>query len=275
MVLAKEKYQLREREIEKLGATFVPFTAQTRMSGVDLTAARSARAPPTPSRRTSSGSAGAFPEEVRAGRGRHRQGGRHPAGGLATGRQGAWRHPAEGHRQGRHPGALRPAPPHGHQDHHDHRRQPAHRGRDQRGGGGGRLPGPGDAGGQAQADPRRPGAGPSGGDDRRRHQRRARAGPGRRGGGHEHRDAGGQGSGQHDRPGLEPHQAPRGGRDRQADADDPRRPHHLQHRQRRGQVLRDHPGRVRHDLSGARRAQRHAPGHAPRARSCPRSSSTP
>jgi len=36
VVLAKEKYDLREREVEKLGATFVPFTAQTRMSGVDL-----------------------------------------------------------------------------------------------------------------------------------------------------------------------------------------------------------------------------------------------
>ncbi|PYM35430.1 MAG: K(+)-transporting ATPase subunit B [Candidatus Rokuibacteriota bacterium] len=36
VVLAKEKYQLRERDIRKLGATFVPFTAQTRMSGVNL-----------------------------------------------------------------------------------------------------------------------------------------------------------------------------------------------------------------------------------------------
>ncbi|HKW95885.1 MAG TPA: potassium-transporting ATPase subunit KdpB [Methylomirabilota bacterium] len=36
VVLAKEKYQIRERELEKLGATFVPFTAQTRMSGVNL-----------------------------------------------------------------------------------------------------------------------------------------------------------------------------------------------------------------------------------------------
>ena len=36
VILAKEKYQIREREIEKLGATFVAFTAQTRMSGVDL-----------------------------------------------------------------------------------------------------------------------------------------------------------------------------------------------------------------------------------------------
>jgi len=36
VVLAKEKYRLREREVEKMGATFVAFTAQTRMSGVNL-----------------------------------------------------------------------------------------------------------------------------------------------------------------------------------------------------------------------------------------------
>ena len=33
---------------------------------------------------------------------------------------------------------------------------------------------------------------------------------------------------------------------------------HLLHRQRRGQVLRHHPGDVRRDLSGAERAQHHA-----------------
>jgi K+-transporting ATPase ATPase B chain len=36
VVLAKEKYGLRERDVHALGATFVPFTAQTRMSGVNL-----------------------------------------------------------------------------------------------------------------------------------------------------------------------------------------------------------------------------------------------
>ena len=35
VVLAKEKHGLRGREMESLHATFVPFTAQTRMSGVD------------------------------------------------------------------------------------------------------------------------------------------------------------------------------------------------------------------------------------------------
>jgi K+-transporting ATPase ATPase B chain len=35
VVLAKEKYGIRGRDMSELGATFVPFTAQTRMSGVD------------------------------------------------------------------------------------------------------------------------------------------------------------------------------------------------------------------------------------------------
>jgi K+-transporting ATPase ATPase B chain len=36
VVLAKEKYGLRERDMAALGAHFVPFTAQTRLSGVDF-----------------------------------------------------------------------------------------------------------------------------------------------------------------------------------------------------------------------------------------------
>ena len=36
VVLAKEKYDIRARDMASLKATFVPFTAQTRMSGVDL-----------------------------------------------------------------------------------------------------------------------------------------------------------------------------------------------------------------------------------------------
>ncbi|MBP1761167.1 MAG: K+-transporting ATPase, subunit [Firmicutes bacterium] len=36
VVLAKEKYKLRERDISGLGAKFIPFSAHTRMSGVDL-----------------------------------------------------------------------------------------------------------------------------------------------------------------------------------------------------------------------------------------------
>lgn len=36
VILAKEKYGLRGRDIAELGATFIPFTAQTKMSGVNL-----------------------------------------------------------------------------------------------------------------------------------------------------------------------------------------------------------------------------------------------
>jgi K+-transporting ATPase ATPase B chain len=36
VVLAKEKFGIRERDVTALGAQFVPFTAQTRMSGVDM-----------------------------------------------------------------------------------------------------------------------------------------------------------------------------------------------------------------------------------------------
>ena len=39
VILAKQKFNLRERDMASLGATFVPFSAQTRMSGVDLAAA--------------------------------------------------------------------------------------------------------------------------------------------------------------------------------------------------------------------------------------------
>src|SRR5437868_2717057 len=37
VVLAKDRYGIRVRDVEKIGARFVAFTAQTRMSGVDLT----------------------------------------------------------------------------------------------------------------------------------------------------------------------------------------------------------------------------------------------
>ena len=45
VILAKQKFQLRERNIQALGATFIPFTAQTRMSGVDLNESENGAAP--------------------------------------------------------------------------------------------------------------------------------------------------------------------------------------------------------------------------------------
>ncbi len=43
VVLAKEKYGIRERKIHELGATFIPFSAHTRMSGVNLADGRQIR----------------------------------------------------------------------------------------------------------------------------------------------------------------------------------------------------------------------------------------
>ena len=37
VILAKEKFNIRGREVHRLNATFIPFTAQSRMSGVDFT----------------------------------------------------------------------------------------------------------------------------------------------------------------------------------------------------------------------------------------------
>ncbi len=43
VVLAKQRFQLRERDVSALGANFVHFTAQTRMSGADLPQGRALR----------------------------------------------------------------------------------------------------------------------------------------------------------------------------------------------------------------------------------------
>ena len=47
VVLAKEKYRIRGRELSTKDAVFVPFTAQTRMSGINLGGRESAKAPLT------------------------------------------------------------------------------------------------------------------------------------------------------------------------------------------------------------------------------------
>ena len=60
VVLAKERFGIRERELEG-EHTFVPFTAQTRMSGLDIGPARSARGRPNRSNSGSAQQGGPFP----------------------------------------------------------------------------------------------------------------------------------------------------------------------------------------------------------------------
>ena len=211
--------------------TFVPFTAQTRMSGVDISRRRQRaqlrKGAGDAIRKHVEALGGSFPADVQAAADERGAPGQHAAGGGRRVRSvlgvvelkdivkgGIKERFAELRRMG-----IKTVMITG--DNRAHRRRHRRRGRRRR------LPGRGHARGQAEADPRLPGRRPAGGDDRRRHQRRAGAGAGRRGGGDEHRHAGRQGGRQHGRPGLQPDQAARDRRDRQAAADDARLAHHL------------------------------------------------
>ncbi len=67
VVLAKQRFQLRERDVAALGASFVHFTAQTRMSGVDLPGARAVRKGAAESiRRHVEALGGSFPAALQA-----------------------------------------------------------------------------------------------------------------------------------------------------------------------------------------------------------------
>ena len=147
-------------------ATFVPFTAQTRMSGVDLRRPRRSREGrrrtsrirkgATMRSRSGSASGGASPELAAIVDRIARAGGTPLV--VAERHARARRHPPEGHRQGRHPRALRAPARDGHQDGDDHRRQPADRRGDRGRSGRRRLPRRGDAGRQDGADQARAGA---------------------------------------------------------------------------------------------------------------------
>ena len=70
VVLAKLKFNLREREMASLGAVFVPFTAQTRMSGVDLREGRPQAGLPASARNQAGLPASALPvRQIRKGAG--------------------------------------------------------------------------------------------------------------------------------------------------------------------------------------------------------------
>jgi K+-transporting ATPase ATPase B chain len=64
VVLAKEKFGLRERDIHALGATFVPFSAQTRMSGVNMGSRQVRKGAADAIRNYVIGLGGNFPAEV-------------------------------------------------------------------------------------------------------------------------------------------------------------------------------------------------------------------
>jgi potassium-transporting ATPase ATP-binding subunit len=66
VVLAKEKYNIRERDVAKLGAVFVAFSAHTRMSGVDLNGRQVRKGASDAIDAHITGQGGAMPPNVRA-----------------------------------------------------------------------------------------------------------------------------------------------------------------------------------------------------------------
>ncbi len=64
VVLAKQKYGLRERDLRAIGAQFVPFSAQSRMSGVDLGERRIRKGAPDALRAWVESHGRAYPDEV-------------------------------------------------------------------------------------------------------------------------------------------------------------------------------------------------------------------
>ena len=133
VVLAKE-FGIREHDFAGHEPTFVPFTAQTRMSGVDFNGTPAAQGRRRRDRRLDRrrGRPRAARAAARARPDRPR--GRHAACGRPR-RAGARRHLPQRHRQGRDESALRPAAGDGHPHDHGHRRQQTDRGENRRGGG--------------------------------------------------------------------------------------------------------------------------------------------
>ena len=125
-----------------------------------------------------------------------------------------------------------------------------------------RLPGAGDAERQARIHQEGAGRRPHDRHDRRRHQRRAGARAGGRRPGDEHRHDGGARSRQHGGPRQQPDEADRSGRHRQAVAHHARRADDVLDHERRVEVLRHHPGDVHDDVSGAGDAEHHVSAHA-------------
>jgi K+-transporting ATPase ATPase B chain len=66
VVLAKEKFGIRERDVKALEAEFVPFTAQTRMSGVDMKGREIRKGAADSIEAYVRGKGGTFPAEVRS-----------------------------------------------------------------------------------------------------------------------------------------------------------------------------------------------------------------
>ena len=127
VVLAKERYKLRGRDLSSHAATFIPFSAQTRMSGVDMDGREIRKGAPESILQfcANHGSGGAS-AELQVLHSRYCQCRRNAAARFRK-RPGAGLHRSHRHRERRNARAFRSASRHGHSHHDDHRGQSAHR----------------------------------------------------------------------------------------------------------------------------------------------------
>ncbi len=178
ITLVQDKYHI-SRE-PAAGATFIPFSATTRLSGVDMGGRklRKGAIELGPEIRTRRGRARyCRAAGLSRGRGQNRPDRRNAAG-TGGRRPHRRRHSPEGRGEARRQGAVRGVAPNGDQDGDDHRRQSGHGGLDRIGGGRRRFHRGGHARRQAALYSRRTGRRPADRHVRRRHQRRARTGAG-------------------------------------------------------------------------------------------------
>ena len=119
VVLAKEKYNLRGRDLGGIHAEFVPFSAQTRMSGVNLPGMRIRKGSVDAIARFLEDQGSSLPKKVRDNVEEIRTRRRNSAG---CGRKfdGARRDLSQRHREGRSQRSSRSPSRHGHSHHHDH-----------------------------------------------------------------------------------------------------------------------------------------------------------
>ena len=106
-MLAKERFNLRERDVSN--ATLIPFTAQTRMSGLDIDGTSVRKGAAESVKRWVVEQGGEVPDGLDPLVEGVATGGGTPLV-VAEGTRDPRRHPPQGHRQGGHPPPLRPAP---------------------------------------------------------------------------------------------------------------------------------------------------------------------
>ena len=129
VVLVKEKYGLRGRELSNLNPTFIPFSAQTRMSGVDLDGTQIRKGSPDAITKYVAERGNKIPEQMQKTVAEIANSGGTPLL-VAENGQVLGRRCTDRRRERWNARALRSSPRDGHSHHDDHRRQSADRRRD-------------------------------------------------------------------------------------------------------------------------------------------------